>query len=349
MLAEGSTLKQKMGSFMASNMVGAVFPDGGYVPQKDGAWGEDAHWEPFVEASIQHMRSDPNCSEQAQAFLFASAMHGIEDESFDSVYERKVSNVDSLDSDVDMLMGGWGYSEPYPGMYLPLDDLCEIYEAIGVEPPTDFVFRSCTETCLLVSLTLQRTPPAIVALVEENQVWVNETLLDPCEPGSLTQEVYVASAYLEALQKRLEGTFTVEDDLIISHYPLPGTYLKSVNNTQLENTISVFFGLGVQAYSITNSTVSLFYCDHDSSCKKPVACASESGHYGSVVRVAIIHPLDSLLYNSEYEVHVTGLTLVDGSVMDPAAVLSFRFKTPPNDQPQPCPLPPAPSPTLPVA
>lgn len=58
----------------------------------EGSWGETAHWEPFVQASIEYMITEGS-PEKEVAFWFGSAMHGFEDESWDSLYDEKVTNV----------------------------------------------------------------------------------------------------------------------------------------------------------------------------------------------------------------------------------------------------------------
>jgi hypothetical protein len=79
---------------------GAEFPDGGYWTRglgiPGGDYGEEAHWQRFVEAYAAEIRNDPDCGDLTDPFgpcapeiahLMGTAAHGLGDEVFDWLFE----------------------------------------------------------------------------------------------------------------------------------------------------------------------------------------------------------------------------------------------------------------------
>lgn len=79
---------------------GAEFPDGGYwtrtLGTPGGDYGEEAHWQRFVDAAVDRLRADPDCGDLTDpagpcaasiAQLFGAAGHGMGDEVWDWLFE----------------------------------------------------------------------------------------------------------------------------------------------------------------------------------------------------------------------------------------------------------------------
>ncbi len=79
---------------------GAEFPDGGYgtraLGTPGGDYGEEAHWQRFVDAYVDEIRNDPSCGDLRRptgpcaakvAHAFGAAGHGMGDEVWDWLFE----------------------------------------------------------------------------------------------------------------------------------------------------------------------------------------------------------------------------------------------------------------------
>jgi hypothetical protein len=79
---------------------GAEFPDGGYgtraLGTPGGDYGEEAHWQRFIDAYVDQIRSDPTCGDLRDpagpcaaeiAHAFGAAAHGMGDEVWDWLFE----------------------------------------------------------------------------------------------------------------------------------------------------------------------------------------------------------------------------------------------------------------------
>src|SRR4051812_30542607 len=79
---------------------GAEFPDGGYgtraLGTPGGDYGEEAHWQRFIDAYIDQIRADPTCGDLRSptgpcaaeiAHAFGAAGHGMGDEVWDWLFE----------------------------------------------------------------------------------------------------------------------------------------------------------------------------------------------------------------------------------------------------------------------
>lgn len=79
---------------------GAEFPDGGYWTRSFGTpggdYGEEAHWQRYIDAAIDQLRADPTCGDRRDpagpcaakiAQVFGAAGHGMGDEVWDWLFE----------------------------------------------------------------------------------------------------------------------------------------------------------------------------------------------------------------------------------------------------------------------
>lgn len=102
---------------------GAEFPDGGYWTRSlgtpGGDYGEEAHWQRFIDAYAAQIRSDPACAPltdpaapcaAAIAHLMGAAAHGMGDEVWDWLFEPNGPGFDEsyLPSDLAQFVGPGG-------------------------------------------------------------------------------------------------------------------------------------------------------------------------------------------------------------------------------------------------
>ncbi|MDG2304095.1 MAG: zinc dependent phospholipase C family protein [Candidatus Binatia bacterium] len=83
-------------------LFGAAFPDSGYWADgpAEREYGEYTHWEPFIQAFVEHIRTNQPppfaMLEQRKlvAFLMGCGAHGLQDEIFDSLFLFQVDEHD---------------------------------------------------------------------------------------------------------------------------------------------------------------------------------------------------------------------------------------------------------------
>ncbi len=84
-------------------LAGAAYPDGGYAVASvpGGAYGEETHWERFIDAFAQEIRGRPDCGDLTKAngrcaplvaFLLGAAAHGLGDEMWDWLFEPNAAD-----------------------------------------------------------------------------------------------------------------------------------------------------------------------------------------------------------------------------------------------------------------
>lgn len=126
-------------------LVGAYYPDSGYI--KGNLYGEDSHWDAFIYAFTDHLKSkytDPvSQNPKLVAFLFGVAAHRVSDEvmhwtfynetrriEFNDDYEKAHSYGDTgIDLLVNIDKNLW-FSQPAT-WWVPVQDLVQIYHRMG--------------------------------------------------------------------------------------------------------------------------------------------------------------------------------------------------------------------------
>jgi len=249
--------------------MGAVFPDTGYAlaTAASGAYGEYAHWEPFVEALIQHIRTtygptyDTLEERRLIAFLMGVASHGLQDEVFDSTFlheteQRDGHSAEATDPGTDAFLVFDGHARMYPDAWVPMDDVLPLFAGLG--QPID---APLIENQLNIVFTLymndefgRNTAYASADEYEAQIPWAREHYLDPEVAGSLRAEIGPTAAYMQAIWDRLHGRFD-DSNLIIYAYPHAPRRLREADHTSAASWVTVIFGRGVKDYSATASVV----------------------------------------------------------------------------------------------
>jgi hypothetical protein len=249
-------------------LFGAAFTDSGYFPftesiaQHSRVYAEYTHWEPFVADYIQWMQlNDPPPftsieSQKRVSFLMGAAAHGLQDEIFDSLFLHRAEEEDhegqeSLDPACDGFLAREGELRFYPSQYIPFAPLLDIYAEIDPEIDAQIIEDSVE---LMVGLyvnedTGENTAAQLADLYGENLIWSSEHYLDPDIPGSLQSEIIPTARYMEALWKRLHGTFEAKD-LLIATFPEQHRRLNSIHADSAGSWSTAIFGAGIDAEQI---------------------------------------------------------------------------------------------------
>ncbi len=321
----------------AKLQIGAAFPDTGYAMDVGREYGETAHWEPFVQAYIEHLREtygppyDSVGARERIAFLFGLAGHGMEDEVFDTIFMRLAEELEGsdqslLDPGTDFMLVSDRHTDLKPDMWLPHETLLDIY----ARPEVDVdVSREQMELGMFIVrntvIQLVGAEGGLDGLHRPQLPWTAEHYLDPQTPGSFPYEKTVAGPYYDAMWNRLHGRFRLED-VVIQTVPAPGQRLLSTDHTSVQSRPWLVFGYGVYNASLTPDTVTLQAPD---GATVPVQIAYTrwgSSHPDDVGRVLELRPLAELEPDAEYTVILKpGIRLVDGTEL--AEELRFPFRT----------------------
>jgi zinc dependent phospholipase C len=241
---------------------GAAFPDGGYVVND--AYGETAHWEPFIQAYIAWIRESYdtplNYGEAAEqvAFLMGIASHGMADQTFDMTFVEVARRedaedwsdtlLDSHDTATDVMLVADTGANIVLDPWLPADDLATVF-ATGVDYPVDpATLRQGQDLLNRIVVVYGRDTglnnPTRTQRYREQYPWTSEHLLDELEPGSPPTEAANVAALWLSLWDRLHG-ITDQQNALIGSYPREGSAGHPVDHTRVESQAVMVFGYGV--------------------------------------------------------------------------------------------------------
>jgi MYXO-CTERM domain-containing protein len=336
-------------------LMGAGFPDSGYAAGD--AYGELAHWEPFVDAHVAWIREryeanggydDPEVRRHI-GFLMGSAAHGLQDELFDSVFlfqvrEKDGAGQEEADPGTDGFLAVDGHLRFRPTLWLPGEALAEVFAARG-HAVTAATMRGGLSQVRFYVNGLQAIGIQLDAEHRPQLPWTADHYLDPTVPGSLAAEVPATAAYLEALWARLHGEFPVAG-LGVHGWPHQRR-LRSRQADTVDGWITVVFGAGAVVGSLTGDTVQLLDPDGQ---PVPIQVGHTrwGGAPGDSTRLVRLMPTEPLAPDTTYTVRLApGITLLDGQVLD--TPWTWAVRTPCDDpqaegcaDPEPAPFPPPP-------
>ena len=240
---------------------GSTFPDAGYWVDTQVArdFAEYSHWAPFIQSFIEAIRQEypPESWDQEVrknvAFMIGCAVHGLQDEIFDSTFlyqvdEHDDGGQDEADGGTDFFLVDDGQRAILPKRYLPpLDVLLPLYDSLAQEV-TEQVVLGSVETQEKVYLNDDVSYDIAAAFVEDSREripWAAEHYLDPQVPGSLRSEVPATMAYMQALWKRVHGDWRADDDLVVYSYPDGNGVLRSSRSGTVDSWITMILGQGI--------------------------------------------------------------------------------------------------------
>lgn len=317
--------------------IGTAFPDTGYVNDEGREYGETAHWEPFIQSFIEYMREtyappyDSLEERQLVAFLMGAASHGMEDETFDSIFMRLAEEKDGVSQDLldpgtDFMLVAEHHTNLQPDPFLPADDLIAVYKRpdVGVAVTEELMADNMQVVrVVVIGYASDKTDENIDDEYRPALTWTAEHFLDPRIPSSFPFEKTVVGPYLDAIWHRLHGDFRLAD-VVIGTVPARGERLLSTDHTSAFSWINLIFGYGVWYRSLNEKTVRLL----DAAGKSvPFDIGfTRWGHAASDGRLLQLRPREDLAPDRDYTVELApGVELIDGRKLE--TPLRFTFRT----------------------
>ncbi|MGK0362540.1 MAG: hypothetical protein ACI9U2_004861, partial [Bradymonadia bacterium] len=312
-------------------LIGAAFPDSGYAV--DHAYGELAHWPPFVEACVQRLEPpfETLDEQRAAAFVMGLAAHGLQDELFDSLFLYQIrkhddAGQDAADPGTDAFLYTDGYVHHRPPVWFPFPLIADaLADAHGEEVTADVIELGLTRIKTLVIDGAAGIASVFDPRYRPQLPWTAANYLDPDIPGSLASEIPATGAYLDALWARMHGEFAVA--ALVGHpYPSAERRLRGLIADDVDSWVTLVFGAGVRVGSLTLEHVELVDAAGVPVPFEVRANRWSNGNPNAMTRLAVLRPGVDLVADSEYTVRLLpGLELVDGSALD--VDWSYTFRT----------------------
>jgi hypothetical protein len=241
---------------------GGFFPDSGYATD-DHDQGEIPHWEQFVEAYIQLIRSrwaSPLDEPEAAlhiAMLLGLAGHGITDSTFDTLFYPRGATGEGDHDDFDLAMDVFLIhdSDRYivPELDYDAQALSEVFAAI----PHDVTAAEIDHAMGLAHGGIKLEVEVVADAADDlgtKYPWARAHLLDPRTAGGYPFGAGVVRRYHEEIARRLEGDDSA-DGVLIGWYPSAEVPLATLDATRADGHVVLFFGEGIDRASIGPGTV----------------------------------------------------------------------------------------------
>lgn len=314
---------------------GSIFPDGGYVV--DDAYGEMAHWEPFVQAYIEWMRDEVahpyNAGAAAEyvAFLLGLASHGMADQVFDSSFVENARIEDaagwsdelfsSHDTATDvMLVAETGVNYLDTPVWVPAAELEALYRDRLDHAVSAFQLDSSQELMHRLVLnygTSEAMDPEAVQGYVEQYPWTADHLMRDDEIGAPPCEGEVVASYWLAIWDRLHDA-SGPQNFVIATYPRDGSVGHPTDYTSPYAWLNVVFGSGIREaqldgrFTVTDSTGKSYELD----------VGTQWG--ASDANLVKIKPLEDWAQDETFTLTVSpGLDLIDGYTIDEPFTMTF--------------------------
>ncbi len=325
--------------------IGASFPDSGYAIG-DG-YGELAHWEPFVDGYVRHLRArapfDTPEERKQVAFLMGLAAHGLQDELFDSVFLHQVHEHDGpfprtvngkeyptaqdpADPGTDAFLFTDGYLRFKPALFVPFDDVIAVMADVhGHRVERETIDQGMRRVKTLVIDRFHAIAPVYEREMRPVIPWTAANYMDPGIPGSLTSEIAPTGAYLQALWDRLHDRWPAR--AVVTHtWPEAPRRLRSGDPATVDSWITLVFGAGTINGSVNTETVRLLDAG---GAEVPFSLHHTrwGGSPDDSSRLVQLRPTAPLAPDAEHTVRVEpGVRLQDGRVLD--VPWTYTFRTP---------------------
>jgi MYXO-CTERM domain-containing protein len=244
---------------------GAYLVDSGYT-KEDHDQGEIPHWEGYIEAYLQLVRTkhappyDSPEAAQHIATLMGMAAHGITDSTFDTLLYARAEQVEpsdmgSFDTAMDVFLVA-----DMPRFYIPeyaydAAILSEAFSGVG-HPIAEGEITSAISTAhagiAAVTTLLYKGADDYGA----KYPWGRAHFLDGRTPGSYAFGARVVMGYYRELLRRIDGD-TSADQIVIGTYPSAENPLVTLDATRPDGKVILYFGHGLDRLSITADIVTV--------------------------------------------------------------------------------------------
>ena len=319
---------------------GSMFPDGGYSPLTQDAYGEDAHWEPFQTAWMNWVMDtypQPYSDEALGdiAFILGAAAHGMADQAYDGVFLTRSRIYDgpepwaSYNSDHTTDVVFVSQVGPQPQVddeTVPYDKLAHVFDLYG--NPTEVRTMKLGQTSLQAAVQFvaaEAADPAVLADYLAQFPWSTEHLNDEDMPGSPACMGAVVAAYWQTLWDRLHGDFDKDKSAVIWSWPPDGSFQHERSAKSIESQISFVFARAVDQDTLTPDAITV--TDEDG-----VDHPHEHGlYYGNRSNVVNLLPVGDWAEDTTYTVTVQpGVTSFDGVQIEEPYSFTFSTGEPPK-------------------
>lgn len=190
---------------------GSSFPDTGYGVNHE--YGELTHWAPFLDGLIAHLRrrSSSGGDRLVHCFTVGLAVHGLQDEMFDTFFLEQVATNDHVgqeivDPGLDAIMVVDGVAQVKPEIFVPEADIISVLkDDFGVEVTPALIGEASRRVKLAV---IDHFGPIAQGYADEHRAslgWAIEHYLSENVVGSLASEIQPTGAYAAAVWDRLRG------------------------------------------------------------------------------------------------------------------------------------------------
>jgi MYXO-CTERM domain-containing protein len=317
-------------------LMGAAFPDSGYAATDDAlepgarAYGEHAHWEPFVEDFITQLRATHGPTYETReeqllvAFLLGCASHGLQDELFDSTFlfeveQRDGAGQEATDPGTDGFLVQDGYFWMVPSDYVPVDELLPLFADLSEDVDAEVIAHGVGNVRVYVNALIG---PSIAEANGEMYrpliPWAADHYLDAGVPGSLRAEILPTARYMEAIWARLHNRFD-EAGLVIHAWPDPPRRLREADASSVASWVTLILGKGVMNGAATGALTD----DVDAAHPFTFAFTRFTGEGSS--RIVRFQPNADLVPGAFYTATLeAGAVLVDGTTTTGAHAHRFQ-------------------------
>lgn len=308
---------------------GTMFPDGGYSPVTQHAYGETSHWEPFQGVYLDWILANhppPFTDEGAEhvAFLLGLMAHGLGDQLFDAAYLTRSQALDpgwettSADSSTDITMAAATHRATVYDAWFPGEVFVDLFDEVGVEVSVSTM--NLGQESLRYALNVvgdASEEPDVVAEHEALFPWAAAHMLDADVAGSPSCIGEQLVGYWMVQWERLHGTWDPQT-MVLATLPEDGADDHPAGLTGAEGLLHVVFARALVQASVEQS-VTLATAGGE---PVEVEASLYYGEGSNVLNVAPASPLDG---GTTYVLTVEpGVTTIAGDVLEAPITVSFR-------------------------
>jgi len=312
---------------------GSMFPDGGYSPLTQDAYGEIAHWEPFQKTYLDWIDDTfaPDlCADDAldhTALALGMAAHGMADQVYDGLYlERSLliepgawGGGESVDKATDVVFTSEVGPQPIPEDVLPYEALAQVFERHGhsVSPQTIAAGQASLRIAVAATSGLGQDPDAVQDNIDAFP-WATQHLVDERFPGAPVCIGQVIAAYWQAQWDRLHDRFDDGTQWVVWTWPRPDGTDHVTDARSIDSQVALVFGKTVDVAHVDAADITW---RDDQGADVPF---SRRMYYGNASNLLLMRPQTDLDPDTVYTLTIgQGMGSVDGSVLSTDVAWSF--------------------------
>ena len=327
---------------------GSMFPDSGYAI--DDAYGESAHWSPFLMAFLEDIKMryggdyGSAAAQREVAFLLGVASHGLGDQIYDTTLLARAFEVDGPEDSTKP-------ADVYADYFLIVDQAAS--EGVEAWAPYSMLPRNfasvdgheVSEETLMRGMQRMQAVIDLQLLVANSLYfdawaaypWLGTHIYNASAVGSLPWTGELVARYWNTLWRRLQGSIDLDRDLLVATHPEDGSVNCPVASDERGalGKVALVLGYGTSRGRLAERII-----------MRPVGGESidvglETAYDGEDRNLFFVIPDADLAFDTEYEVLIAaGLETLSGDTTREVLEFSFRTRCAP-DRLEDCPeLPP---------